>query len=261
MPELPDLTVYAENLARKLTGKKITKVSFHDRGRLNVAPDELSAALTGAKVSAVRRTGKQISFQGDNGAVLRVHLMLTGGFVLSMAEQLDRLEALVVSITFSDGSALAVSDPKGWATLTLNPQPEREAPDALDLGADQLQQLCAKKPKALIKALLLDQALIGGIGNAYADEILWEARISPKSAAGKLPPEAVSALARAIPAVLKDAIAQLRKRHPDMVAGEYREFLKVHRPSLKQSPTGAPIIKENISSKQTYYTDEQQLYR
>lgn len=260
MPELPDLTIYAENLAKKLAGKKVKKVSFHDRGRLNVKPEELSEALIGAEISEVRRTGKQVSFQVSNGAVLRVHLMLTGGFVFTSAEQLDRLEAPVVSITFSDGTALAISDPKGWATLTLNPQMEREAPDALDLSTDQLQQLCAKKPKALIKALLLDQALIGGIGNAYADEILWQARISPKSAAGKLPPEAVSALARAIPAVLKDAIAELRKRHPDMVAGEYREFLKIHRPGLKQSPTGAPVIKENISSKQTYYTEEQQLY-
>ncbi|BCG48565.1 Formamidopyrimidine-DNA glycosylase [Citrifermentans bremense] len=261
MPELPDLTIYAENLEKKLAGKKVRSVSFHDRGRLNVAPDQLSSALTGAKIAAVRRTGKQVSFQADNGAVLRVHLMLTGGFVLAGADQLKGVEAPVVSIAFTDGCALAVSDPKGWATLTLNPQPEREAPDALEVSLEQLQQLCARKPKALIKALLLDQALIGGIGNAYADEILWEARISPKSAAGKLPPEAVSALARAIPAVLEDAIAELRKRHPDMVSGEYREFLKVHRPGLKKSPTGAPVIKENVSSKQTYYTDEQRLYR
>ncbi|GAW69081.1 formamidopyrimidine-DNA glycosylase [Geoanaerobacter pelophilus] len=261
MPELPDLTIYAENLDKKLAGKKVRSVSFHGRGRLNVAPDQLSSALTGAKIAAVKRTGKQVSFQADNGAVLRVHLMLTGGFVLAGADQLKGVEAPVVSIAFTDGCALAVSDPKGWATLTLNPQPEREAPDALDVSLEQLQQLCARKPKALIKALLLDQSLIGGIGNAYADEILWEARISPKSAAGKLPPEAVSALARAIPAVLEDAIAELRKRHTDMVSGEYREFLKVHRPGLKKSPTGAPVIKENVSSKQTYYTDEQRLYR
>lgn len=260
MPELPDLTVYAENLHRALVGKSIDRIAFHARGRLNVAPEELARAVERAAIAKVARTGKQISFHIDNDAVLRVHLMLTGGFLLTRSDQLHRLDDPVVSIAFSDGSALAVTDPKGWATVTLNPKPE-EVPDALEVPADYLQQLCSRKPKMVIKALLLDQALIAGIGNAYADEILWQARISPRSAAGKLPPEAVAALAGAIPAVLQDAIVQLRKRHPDMVAGEYREFLKVHRPGLRTSPTGAPIIKENVASKGTYYTEEQLLYK
>ena len=261
MPELPDLTVYAENLAKALVGKKIGSVAFHKLGRLNVSEAELAGALAGAQVTAVERTGKQVSFRTDSGAQLRVHLMLTGGFVLPSAGEPARLDAAVLTITFTDGSVLAVTDPKGWAAVTLNPATETEAPDALEVTPEYLQQLLIRKPKALIKALLIDQALIGGIGNAYVDEILWAARISPKSAAGKLPPEAVASLAEAIPAVLNDAIKELRKRHPEMVAGEYREFLKVHRPELKRSPTGSPIIKENVSSKRTYYTEEQRLYR
>lgn len=260
MPELPDLTVYAENLAKAVAGKKIDRVFFHGFGKLNVAPGELSERLTGAQIASVARIGKQISFLTGNGAELRVHLMLTGGFVLTSAAMLDRLKGPVVSIVFSDGSALALIDPKGWAQVALDPATGAEVPDAMEVTAEILQQLCDKKPKAMIKALLTDQALIGGIGNAYVDEILWEARIAPKSTAGKLPPEAVASLARAIPAVLRDAVEQLRKRHPDMTAGEYREFLKVHRPELRTSPTGAPIIKENISSKRTYYTQEQTLY-
>ena len=145
--------------------------------------------------------------------------------------------------------------------MTLNPKDEKEAPDALDVDIEFLKTLFGKKPKAMLKSLLLDQNLIGGIGNAYADEILWMARISPKSIAGKLPPEAVCALADAIPAVLLNAIQQLKRRHPDMIAGEFREFLKVHNPALKVSESGARIIKENVQSKRTYYTDEQKLYR
>lgn len=261
MPELPDLTVYAENLAKAVVGKKIGSVTFHKLGRLNVSQEELSGALAASRVTAVERTGKQIALRTDSDAQLRVHFMLTGGFVLTTAGELARLDAPVLSVTFTDGSALAVTDPKGWAVVALNPATEAEAPDALEVTPEYLRQLCGRKPKALIKALLIDQALIGGIGNAYVDEILWAARISPKSAAGKLPPEAVTSLARAIAAVLNDAIDELRKRHPEMVAGEYREFLKVHRPELKKSPTGATILKENVASKRTYYTEEQQLYR
>lgn len=261
MPELPDLTIYAENLGKKLAGKKVDRVQYHKRGKVNATAAELSDALAGAELSAVQRAGKQVAFRFGNGSLLRVHLMLTGGFVLTDAAQIERLQYPVFSIAFSDGSALAVTDEKGWANVTLNPGAEKDAPDALELTADELQKLCSKKPRTLIKPLLLDQALIGGIGNAYADEILWAARVSPKSPAGKLPPEAVQDLATAIAQVLKDAIAELRQRHPDMVSGEYREFLKVHRPELKTSPGGAKIIKENVQSKSTYYTDEQRLYQ
>ncbi|MBU5615062.1 Fpg/Nei family DNA glycosylase [Geomonas azotofigens] len=261
MPELPDLTVYAENLAKALTGKKVHEVAYHQRGKLNVSEAELSNAVAGAAVTGVERAGKQVAFRFGNGNIVRVHLMLTGGFVLSDSAKRDRLGYLVLTVTFEDGSVLAVTDEKGWASVTLNPGTEKDAPDALAVTEELLEQLCRKKPKTLIKPLLLDQALIGGIGNAYADEILWAARISPKSPAGKLPSEAVRALADAIPRVLQDAIAELRTRHPDMVSGEYREFLKVHRPELKTSPTGAKVIKENVQSKRTYYTEEQRLYQ
>lgn len=260
MPELPDLTVFAENLAKVITGKTVRQARYHDRGRLNVTGDHLAQALAGGQVIRVERTGKQIVFRLSADVTLRVHLMLTGGFELTDTRGLARVDAPVLSLSFSDGSALAVTDYKGWASVSLNPPPESDAPDALEVTPEYLQKLCANKPKALIKPLLIDQSLIGGIGNAYADEILWEARIAPKSVAGKLPPEAVASLARAIPAILEDAIAELRKRHPGIVAGEFREFLKVHRPELKVSPNGSPILKENVQSKRTYYTGEQVLY-
>lgn len=260
MPELPDLTVFAENLARTLTGKTVRQARYHDRGRTNVTGEELAHALAGLQVAGVERTGKQITFRFGGEVTLRVHLMLTGGFELTDTRGLARVDAPVLSIAFSDGSALAVTDYKGWASVSLNPPAGAEVPDALEVTPEYLQKLCDRKPKALIKHLLIDQSLIGGIGNAYVDEILWEARIAPKSVAGKLPAEAIASLARAIPTVLADAVAELRKRHPGIVAGEYREFLKVHRPELKTSPTGSPILKENVQSKRTYYTSEQVLY-
>jgi formamidopyrimidine-DNA glycosylase len=113
----------------------------------------------------------------------------------------------------------------------------------------------------VVKSFLLDQQLLGGIGNAYADEILWEARISPKSVVGKLPDQAVVKLAASIPAVLNHAIDYLRRHHAGMISGEIRDFLAVHNPKAKASPTGAPIIIEQIASKKTYYTEEQVLYR
>ncbi|BCS56053.1 DNA-formamidopyrimidine glycosylase family protein [Geobacter sp. SVR] len=261
MPELPDLTVFAENLHRRLAGGRITAVHRHGSGgRLNVSPAELSRALSGATIERVERAGKELCFRIGNGRLLYIHLMLNGGFRLA-AQPLQRSAGdAIISIDFEQGVCLSLHDPKGLATVSLDPPRDQGVPDALDVDAGLLKRLIAGKPRTLIKALLIDQKIIRGIGNAYADEILWQARISPRSSAGKLPDEAVEALAAAISSVLLDAAQQLRKRHPDMIAGEFREFLAVHNPDRRESPGGRSIRVETVSSKKTYFTDEQVLY-
>jgi formamidopyrimidine-DNA glycosylase len=260
MPELPDLTVFAENLNKAVKGKKIAKVSYQGGRGSTVTQQQLSDLLVGASIEKVQRAGKQMRFDTDRKDAVYVHLMLNGGFILLPEAEVDKLDYLVFGTSFTDGSALAVTDPKRWATVSLNPEKD-PVPDALEVTEEYLTEKFRKKPKTLVKPFLLDQKLIGGIGNAYSDEILWHARISPKSEVGKLPPEAVKALTDAIPAVLNEATQYLRKHHPDIVTGEFREFLKVHQPSLKKSPTGALVLKEQIASKKTYYTDEQVLYK
>jgi formamidopyrimidine-DNA glycosylase len=261
MPELPELTVFAENLSKAVVGKTIASALCPNSKRLNVPAEEFAGAVESAKVDRVERVGKEICLHLSRGAFLWIHLMLKGGFVRSRKEEVGKLDDLVLALLFSDGSALAVTDPRGMARIALKESAAAKAPDALDLSTEFLQEEFRKKPKALVKAFLIDQERIGGIGNAYSDEILWLARISPKSVVGKLPPEAVEALARAIPAVLDEAMREIRKRRPDTVAGEIREFLKVHVPGKKLSPTGGRIVKEQVGGKTTYYTDEQVLYQ
>ncbi|SRR6266545_3472862 len=259
MPELPDLTVYAENLHRLIAGRKIAAVNYHKDQGLNVSVQQLSNALKQCEVERVERSGKEICIRVSNGSALYIHLMLTGGFVVTTESR--SLPFPIFTLNFSDGSSLLVNDPKGWAKIRLNPESEGAAVDALGITVDYLKQTFAKKPKMLAKAFLIDQQLIRGIGNAYADEILWAARISPKSAVGKLPPEVVQTLADTIPTVLNEATEHLRSNYPGIISGEVRDFLKIHNPSLELSPTGHPILKETVSSKTTYFTDEQRLYR
>ena len=261
MPELPELTLYAENLSKAVTGKKIITVQYHRQKRLNATAQELAAALVSSKIERIERVGKKICLHLGNGSAMCIHLMLSGGFVLTSDREVEHLNSLTLSIGFADGSAMAVTDPKGLVTVELNPKPGAQAPDALGVTAEYLRSKFGEQPKMLIKPFLINQELIGGIGNAYSDEILWRARISPKSVVGKLPPEAVKALVEAIPAVLNEALGELRKKRPDAVSGEERDFLKVHGPGRKVSPTGAPIIKEQIQTKTTYYTEEQRLYK
>jgi formamidopyrimidine-DNA glycosylase len=261
MPELPELTVFAENLTKAVVGKTIVTATCPNNKRLTVPAGEFAAAVESAKVERVERVGKEICLHLSSGAFLWIHLMLKGGFLLTKKEEAAKLDDLVLALTFSDGSALAVTDPRGMAKVALKKSAAAKAPDALELTAEFLKAEFRKKPKSLAKAFLIDQERIGGIGNAYSDEILWLAGVSPKSVVGKLPPEAVEALAQAIPAVLNEAMQEIRKRRPDTIAGEIREFLKVHVPGKKASPTGGRIIKEQIGGKTTYYTDEQVHYQ
>lgn len=258
MPELPDLTVFAENLSKQVVREKVVKVVWHERGRLNVGADELSGALVGSSISEVERSGKETLFKMNNGNRLFVHLMLQGKFVLAPRQKTASFP--IMTLAFEDGKTLTVQDPKAMVMISLNPSRDHEAPDALELNPELLKRLIGVKPRMLAKAFLIDQKIVRGIGNAYADEILWKAAISPRSVMGTLPEEAIDELVRAVHSVLNSAIEQLRRDHPAIIAGEIRDFLAVHNPSRKVSPTGHPIQVETISSKKTYFTDEQVLY-
>jgi len=257
MPELPDLTVFSDNLASKLRGKIVQSVEYHKDKRLNVSREALQDSLVNTSLEAVQRSGKEIEFQFSNGSTLFIHLMLSGGFTVTQTPEVVKFKVLTIS--FKDGIVLVVNDSKGLVTVNLNPPPNT-VPDALDVNGDYLRKKISGKSKLVIKAFLIDQSIIRGIGNAYADEILWLSRISPKSIVGKIPDAVIDVLLSSMQTALIEAIDEIRNVSPDITSGEVRDFLKIHNPDRQKSPTGRPIIKEQVASKTTYLTDEQVLY-
>jgi formamidopyrimidine-DNA glycosylase len=257
MPELPDLTVFSNNLANKLIGKKVHSVEYHNGRNLKVSLVDLQNALLNTFIMVVRRSGKEIEFQFSSCASLFVHLMLSGGFVITRTPEIENFK--ILTIGFEDGITLVVSDPGGLVSIKLNP-PESKVPDALDVDGSYLKKKISQRPKLLAKAFLIDQSIVRGIGNAYADEILWLARISPKSIVGKIPETVIDDLLSSIQTVLTEAIEEIKKINPEIISGEVRDFLSVHNYKRKQSPTGYKIIKEQVATKTTYFTDEQILY-
>jgi formamidopyrimidine-DNA glycosylase len=111
-----------------------------------------------------------------------------------------------------------------------------------------------------VKAFLIDQSILRGIGNAYVDEILWQARISPKSIVGRIPDHIIDDLVASIRSVLIDAIANIKREKPKTISDEVRGFLRVHNLNRSESPTGHRIMTEQVASRITYFTDEQVLY-
>ncbi len=256
MPELPDLQVFSSNLHKRLKGKVVQAVTVI--GKAAVSSRALEEGIKGQKVQAVSRDGKELRIEFDNGRTVGMHLMLHGA--LHIAEDEKRPQHVVMDMRFIDETALVLTDWQHAAKVTLDPAPAT-APDALsgEVNAAFLGKIMAAKRTA-VKTMLMDQKIIRGIGNAYADEILWAARISPFSVCKKVPPEAVGRLAKAIHSVLKSAETQIRKQDPGRISGEVRNFLDIHNAAKKESPSGSTIKHKVAGGRKTYYTDEQELY-
>lgn len=257
MPELPDLEVFSANLKSHFVGKKLVRLKVINGKKLKDNPDELSKSIEGKVLNDIYRSGKELNFKFSNGDILGMHLMLRGDIFLF--DKVNDHKYTIVELHFSNGKGLALTDRMQNANVKLNPE-EKEGIDAMDkeLNFRYLKSIFNKK--TAIKKVLLDQQLILGIGNAYADEILWEAKISPFSRVNAIPDEKIKVLEKTIKSVLKDATSQILKSHPGLIQGEIRDFLKIHTKQKTKSPTGATIKIEKKGMSGTYYTDEQVLY-
>jgi formamidopyrimidine-DNA glycosylase len=274
MPELPDLHVFTRNLHARLAGRTVRRVRLWRARRRNFTNKAIADALEGRILTAIHREGKEALFTFDNGRRLSMHLMVSGRFDLvpdpapiEFARLGIQFNAVAADAGFArqgngfDSAAaewLVVSDPDGWAPFRLDPKPSA-APDALapEFTPDYLRATLCANPGLAVKSFLCDQRLVRGIGNAYADEILWAARIAPQSLCDRLPDVQALELHGAIRVVLTDAIAQINRLAPDAINGELRDFFKIHHPDRTHSPTGRPIRCETVGLKKTYFSDEQ----
>lgn len=258
MPELPDLQVFSINLNKMLAGKTVKKVIIKNDKKLKNTVAEFKD-IEGKTVKKVYREGKELYFQFSDKTILAMHLMLHGA--LYIFEKKNPHKYAIAELLFNDDTGLALTDFQGMAHIHVNPQ-KSDAPDAMshEMNADFLKEKLAAK-KTAIKTMLLDQHIIKGIGNAYADEILWEAGISPFSAADKIPADKIKKLATAIKKVLANAEKQIKKEKPGIISGEVRDFLKIHNAKKTKSPSGDSIQQKTIDGRKTYFTNEQELYK
>lgn len=260
MPELPDLQVYGRNLHKQVKGKVVKSATVSRAKKLNVSVKELKKAIEKQTIEAVRREGKELHMEFENGNVLALHLMLSGK--LELSEKNREHKYPIIELEFEDDTGLVLSDPRGFARPALNPDPSG-APDALsgEVSPRFLKEKLSGK-RTSIKNFLLDQHMIRGIGNVYADEILWHARISPFSVCNKIPEEKIRELSGSIKEVLRHAEKEISKRNPGTISGGKVDFLSVHHSGKKKSPDGSAIrTKKTSGSRKTYYTDKQELFK
>jgi len=255
MPELPDLAVMAKHLAAKLVNHTVEGLTLHVDRKNNVPEKEMQDALVGHKVKSIYREGKELRLAvGDS--LLGLHLMLHGE--IRLVGKGEEVKFPILQLDFLTQS-LFLTDWQKSATPTLNPEPS-EVPDALDFEPAYLKGVLAKK-KSDVKSVLLDQKIIRGIGNTYADEIFYHAGISPLSIANAIPAKEVDKLIHSINHVLVAEIENISIKDPERITGENKDFLKIHLPKTKSTAKGEEILIDKKGSRRTYYTANQTLYK
>jgi formamidopyrimidine-DNA glycosylase len=212
MPELPEVETVARGLRATLLGCTITAVKvLWARSVVPPKPDDFARRLTGQMITDVGRRGKWIVMGLDTGDTLLIHLRMSGRLLVETEACLDsrHLRALFLlddgrRLSFVDQrkfGRLRLTDDPGQVLGTLGPEPLSEA-----FTAERFAEML-KRRKGHIKPLLLNQRFLAGLGNIYADESLWQARIHPLCSADALTPAEVQRLHEAIRAVLAAAIA------------------------------------------------------
>jgi len=260
MPELPDLEVFASNIPKMLTSKRPVAIAVYSP-KITTPQSILAAELAGQTLQHVTRYGKELFFDFGEGKVLSVHLMLNGRISVTNHMEVNNIRSKVLAIQF-ENETLTFHDYGNIGTVIKYKPPASRVPDAIgeNFTLEYFLGTAHKKASANIKAFLIDQQVVKGIGNAYADEILYAAKVSPKSITGRIPTDVLAQLYAAIGTVLHSAIASIREIAPDIIAGEERSFLQVHTRTKKQTATGFAIKVETVAGKTTYFTDEQVLY-
>jgi formamidopyrimidine-DNA glycosylase len=203
MPELPEAERARLQIERAL-GREIVAVDDRDPYVCRPhAPGELAAALTGRRLTAAHRRGKFLWAETGDGPELGLHLGMAGRIVVDeppAPRSWDRF-----ALEFADGARLALRDKRRLGRAVLDPDYSHVGPDAAEVARAVFRDRVGRGT-APVKARLLDQGVIAGVGNLLADETLWRARISPRRLAGDLDTDELDRLRRALRAATRDAI-------------------------------------------------------
>ena len=254
MPELAEVDAY-RRLAASALGRRIAEVVAPDawylRGGLDAAT--LTDTLVGRRFVDARRQGKLLLLDTDkDGPVLGLRFGMTGRLLVdgtagvdellySSDQDLERWDRF--GVRFVDGGDLRIRDPRRLGGVELSPAEERLGPDALTIGADDLE-VALGRSQAPLKARLLDQARLAGVGNLAADEILWRAGLDPGRPAATLTPKEVLRLHEHLVATLADLIAK---------GGSHTGDLQAQRQAGGMCPTdGTPLVRRTVGGRTTY---------
>ena len=263
MPEILEVERYRA-LAEKALHRPVAKVWMVDAryGRGGTTPARLRAALAGHLFTQARRRGKLMLLDTDGGPTLGVRFGMTGGLVVDGQRALDRLRYgpgvfddrwVRARVQFIDGGLLQLHDPRRFGSLELAPDEDRLGPDALTATLADVHTALGRSlragPVAPLKARLMDQERLAGVGNLLADEILWRAGFDP----GRRTPlddEELRSLHKALRATLR-----LLDRRGGSHTGD---LMEERQPGGHCPRDGAELLYAQVGGRTTYWCPQHQ---
>jgi formamidopyrimidine-DNA glycosylase len=268
VPELPEVETVRRRLEPALVGRRFERVEIDDpRLTRPEDPAEVAAELTGERVEALERRGKYLVVRFESGRVLLIHLRMTGTLLHAAPGKPTDVSHRRAVVNLDDGSDVVYRDVRRFGTWLLVEPDELDSYLAQRLGGEPLGRTFTTRTlaaslanrRAPVKAALLDQRTLAGLGNIYVDEALWRARIHPLRPARELDADEVRALRegikRALEAGIKRQGATLRDyRQPDGSAGSMQNEFKVYgRLGEPCDRCGTLIEKTRVAGRGTWY--------
>ena len=269
MPELPEVETYVRELVPVLTGRTIQAARVYwSRTIAEPLAEEFPDRIAGLSFNSFERRGKYMLLGMSDGSTLIVHLRMTGKLLILPGDT-ERNTHTHVVMELDDGSVLHYNDPRKFGRIWLVPDRTtvlaKLGPEPLEDGFD-IEQFAArlKGRSAPIKSLLLDQRIVAGVGNIYADESLFRARIHPARAGGTLTPDEIMRLHLAVREVLEAGIARRGSTlgdsnlqnylRPGGLPGDFQnEFAVFRRTGEPCLVCGTPIVRVVIGQRSTHF--------
>jgi formamidopyrimidine-DNA glycosylase len=264
VPELPEVETIARGLANAIVGKTIDSVTVLLPRVVSPEPERFERETAGDRIDAVGRRGKFVVFSLASGRQLVVHLRMTGRLIVQAAGTTSPERYTNVLVRFRDGSRLCFADVRTFGRMRLV---EPEETWAAEIGVEPLSsEFSFERFSSLlvgrttpVKVFLLDQRRIAGIGNIYACEALWDARIRPTRPVGALSKRARSRLHFSIRDVLRRAIDMRGTSVDDYVDAEglrggFQNVLSVYGRTGQQCPRcSRPIVRTVLGQRGTWW--------
>jgi len=259
VPELIEVELYRKAATRALN-RTVSSVLISSQKYLKqgTQPTDLRSAVCGSRLVTARRTGKLLLLEIGT-AVVGLRFGMTGRLVVDGEATINELlyttsevqqQHIRFVMNFDEGGTLAVVDPRSFGNVELNPDETSLGPDAMHIPTDDLAQLF-KRSRATIKAVLLDQAKISGIGNLLCDEILWRTGLSPTRAGCSLNSEEIERVTH----TLRNTIRDLTKR-----GGSHTGDLQSERHRKGVCPTdGVQLEQTKVAGRTSWWCPEHQL--
>ncbi len=274
MPELPEVETVRRSLTDLVLHKEIKAVEIFKPAILALGDEAAYAGLVGYELAEIGRRGKYLLFKLNEPADLLwvVHLRMTGKLLYhQQPEPLQKHDH--ARLQFADGSELVYNDTRAFGRFWLT-QDAAQVSGLNSLGLEPLdaefsaaywQEKIKRRPKTQVKVALLDQTVVAGLGNIYADEVLFQAGVHPERPLGTLTDEENQRLAQAMREILHASIEQRGTTFRDYVDGNnqkggYQEFLRVFQKLNQPCPNcGQQIQRIKVAGRSSYFCPHCQL--